>query len=61
MKKLKDDDIIYIAPVISGGGGKKGMIFAAVAFVVGKPFDVTSRDGLLAQTRKFKEYGLEIH
>ena len=33
MKKLKDDDIIYIAPVISGGGGKKGMIFAAVAFV----------------------------
>ena len=34
---------------------------AKVAFVLGKPFDVTSREGILAQTRKFKEYGLEIH
>jgi hypothetical protein len=33
---------------------------AKVAFVLGKPFDVTSREGILAQTRKLKEYGLEI-
>ena len=31
LKKVNDGDIIYIAPVICGGGGKKGFIFAAIA------------------------------
>ena len=33
LKKIKDGDTIYIAPVVCGAGGKKGMIFAAIAFV----------------------------
>jgi len=33
LKKIKDGDIIYLAPVICGGGGKRGFIFAAVAVV----------------------------
>ena len=33
LKKIKDGDTIYVAPVVCGGGGKKGMIFAAVALV----------------------------
>ena len=33
LKKVNDGDIIYIAPVICGGGGKKGFIFAAIAIV----------------------------
>ena len=31
LKKIKDGDTIYIAPVVCGAGGKKGFIFAAVA------------------------------
>ena len=33
LKKIKDGDIIYLAPVVCGGGGKRGFIFAAVALV----------------------------
>jgi predicted phage tail protein len=32
-KKITSDDIIYIAPIVCGGGGKKGFIFAAIAIV----------------------------
>ena len=31
MKKIENGDTIYIAPVVCGGGGKKGFLFAAVA------------------------------
>ena len=34
IKKVKEDSIIYIAPVITGGGGKKGALFAAVGLAV---------------------------
>ena len=30
-KKIKDGEVIYIAPVVCGSGGKKGFLFAAVA------------------------------
>ena len=32
-KKIKDGEVIYVAPLVCGGGGKKGMIIAMVAFV----------------------------
>ena len=32
IKRVHEDDIIYLAPVIVGGGGKKGNILALVAF-----------------------------
>ena len=34
IKKIKEDSIIYIAPVVTGGGGKKGALFAAVGLAL---------------------------
>ena len=31
LKKIKDGDTIYVAPVVCGGGGKKGFLYAAIA------------------------------
>ena len=33
IKKIYEGDVIHIAPVVCGGGGKKGFIFAAIAVV----------------------------
>ena len=33
MKKIRDGDVIHLVPIIIGGGGKKGFLFAAVAIV----------------------------
>ena len=30
LKKIKEKETIYIAPIVCGGGGKKGFIFAAI-------------------------------
>ena len=34
IKKIKENSIIYIAPVVTGGGGKKGALFAAVGLAL---------------------------
>ena len=33
IRRVHEDDTIYLAPIIVGGGGKKGNLLAAVAFV----------------------------
>ena len=33
MKKISDGDVIHLVPVVTGGGGKKGFLFAAVAII----------------------------
>ena len=33
LKKIKEKETIYIVPVVCGGGGKKGFIFAAIAII----------------------------
>ena len=33
LRKIKDGEVIHLVPVVCGAGGKKGMIFAAIAIV----------------------------
>ena len=33
MRRVKDDDILYLVPGITGGGGKRGGLFAAIALI----------------------------
>ena len=33
MRRIKDDDVLYLVPGITGGGGKRGGLFAAIALV----------------------------
>ena len=46
IKRVHEDDVIYLAPVIVGGGGKKGNLLAIVAFA-----------GLVAATGGFAALG----
>ena len=46
IRRVHEDDTIYLAPIIVGGGGKKGNLLAAVAFV-----------GLIAATGGFAAVG----
>ena len=44
LKKVKDGDIIYLVPVITGAGGKKGFLIAAavvaISFAIPNPFTI---------------------
>ena len=33
MRRVKDDDVLYLVPGITGGGGKRGGLFAAIALI----------------------------
>ena len=33
MRRIKDDDVLYLVPGITGGGGKRGGLFAAIALI----------------------------
>ena len=34
LKKVKDEDVIYLVPVITGGGGKRGFLIAAAVVAI---------------------------
>jgi predicted phage tail protein len=34
LKKIKEDSVIYIAPVVTGGGGRRGQLIAAIGLAV---------------------------
>ena len=42
LKKVKDGEVIYLVPIVAGGGGSKGLIFSlaliAISFAVPNPF-----------------------